>query len=472
MLARNMSSGDRSHLIDTLFNDPCRMRTFEPGEEVMHQGQRNTRLYYVHSGRLQGVREVSGAPDIPVLRFRPGELVGINGIFINDQVSTLTVRVEAPSMLAWIDLAEDRPEHFEERIIPILVRALLKRQELSLQAAERKRSEELRDKELEQMGFLGQMAAAVAHELNNALAVVARGGEWLGDAVENLVDGRPQLEADAFRCGWRDGRVPKDQEDIRIRSAILRKQGADFASARRIAQIDPKGAIFPSIARYDEGEINSAINAWELGATLRDMAVSSRQAAHVVTALKQLGASDRLRKEMTIIDESIHAALTILGRKLDGVELKYNLRCTEPFAANQGELVQIWSNLMGNACEAMKSKSSGRPSSTSKANLNTTSPLSASKIMALASIPSCAVGFFEPNVTTKKEGLSFGLGLGLAVVKRLVTLYQGTIFVESNTEGTTFVVRLPCSTPQRKRTTMICSTHITSACNQSSGAFI
>ena len=54
------------------------------------------------------------------------------------------------------------------------MRALLKRQELS-SAAERKRSAELRDKELEQMGFLGQMAAAVAHELNNALAVVARG---------------------------------------------------------------------------------------------------------------------------------------------------------------------------------------------------------------------------------------------------------------------------------------------------------
>ena len=99
--------------------------------------------------------------------------------FINDQISTLTVRVETPCMLAWIDLAEDRPEHFEERIIPILVRALLKRQELPPGGRAQAR-EELRDKELEQMGFLGQMAAAVAHELNNALAVVARGGEGQG----------------------------------------------------------------------------------------------------------------------------------------------------------------------------------------------------------------------------------------------------------------------------------------------------
>ena len=440
-----MTTDGCSPLIDTLFNDPRKMRTFEPGEIVMEQGHGNTKLYYVHSGLLQGIRQVSGAPDIPVLRFRPGEIVGINGIFINDQVSTLTVQVEQPSMLSWIDLAEDRPKDFEERLIPILVRALLKRQELSLQAAKRKQSEALRDKELEQMGFLGQMAAAVAHELNNALAVVARGGEWLGDAVENLVEGRPPLEADAFRCGWRDGRIPKDHEDVRVRSAILRKQGADFATARRIAQVDPKGAIFPSIARHNESEVKRALNAWELGATLRDMAVSSRQAAHVVTALKQLGASDRLRKELTIIDESIHASLTILGRKLDGVELRYHLDCTKPFAANQGELVQIWSNLIGNACEAMKSNPGRSPMLTLESEVENDIAIVRIKDNGPGIDPALRSRIFEPNVTTKKKGLSFGLGLGLAVVKRLVTLYQGTIFVDSNAEGTTFVVRLPCS---------------------------
>ena len=68
------------------------------------------------------------------------------------------------------------------------------------------------------------------------------------------------------------------------------------------------------------------------------------QAAHVVSALKQLGASDRLRKELTVIDESLSAAITILGHKVEGVELKCDLNCSRPFAANQGEMIQIWSN--------------------------------------------------------------------------------------------------------------------------------
>ena len=59
--------------------------------------------------------------------------MGINGFHMNDMVSTLTVRAQETSQLAWIDLEKDRLENFEARLILILVRALLKRQELSLQ---------------------------------------------------------------------------------------------------------------------------------------------------------------------------------------------------------------------------------------------------------------------------------------------------------------------------------------------------
>ena len=50
---------------------------------------------------------------------------------------------------------------------------------------------------------------------------------------------------------------------------------------------------------------------------------------------------------------------------------------------------------------------------------------------------------FNPNFTTKKLGLDFGLGLGLSIVRRLVDSYNGTIELVSNETETTFTINLP-----------------------------
>ena len=49
---------------------------------------------------------------------------------------------------------------------------------------------------------------------------------------------------------------------------------------------------------------------------------------------------------------------------------------------------------------------------------------------------------FEPLVTTKQKGI----GLGLALVKRIVERHEGTISYEPRGNGARFVVRLPKKT--------------------------
>jgi signal transduction histidine kinase len=55
---------------------------------------------------------------------------------------------------------------------------------------------------------------------------------------------------------------------------------------------------------------------------------------------------------------------------------------------------------------------------------------------------------FQPNFTTKTSGM----GLGLAVVKQIITARGGSIFFESTlNEGTTFWITLPKYIPDNQK---------------------
>ncbi|MEC7948383.1 MAG: ATP-binding protein [Myxococcota bacterium] len=111
--------------------------------------------------------------------------------------------------------------------------------------------------------------------------------------------------------------------------------------------------------------------------------------------------------------------------------------------AVQGELQQVFVNLLKNAAEAVRERHQGRGG-----RVRVSARADDAHVISVVEddgggIPTDKLGVvFDPFFTTKPPGQ--GTGLGLNVVYRIVTKMRGTVAVESTPgEGTRFTVRLP-----------------------------
>ncbi|WP_159204083.1 sensor histidine kinase, partial [Klebsiella pneumoniae] len=108
---------------------------------------------------------------------------------------------------------------------------------------------------------------------------------------------------------------------------------------------------------------------------------------------------------------------------------------------SQTEWVQVWINLIKNACDAM--------AQTTEPTIDIQTRCSRQRLYVTVANNGPEIDeatrrkIFQPSFTTKKEGLSFGLGLGLAIVKRIVSGYGGTVAVKSDQDKTIFRIKLP-----------------------------
>ena len=143
------------------------------------------------------------------------------------------------------------------------------------------------------------------------------------------------------------------------------------------------------------------------------------------------------------VNECIQEALTLLRSPLRKVGVNLSLSIVPAITASKGELVQIWANLMKNACESLRQADIPHPELHVRSSSDDTRITVQIEDNGPGIAPKMLPHIFQPDVTTKVGGLSFGLSLGLTIVQRLVNGYAGQIEVTSQPGETIFTVELP-----------------------------
>jgi signal transduction histidine kinase len=176
---------------------------------------------------------------------------------------------------------------------------------------------------------------------------------------------------------------------------------------------------------------------------LRQIEESTQHCKQIIEMLLQYSRKSGTNIEKLDLNQVIDKSCTFLEQQLlqDNIRLSKEQEKLSPVEGNFNELMQVFTNLIVNAKEAIKSiKQSGSIVIKSYQEGN----------FAVAQIKDDGMGIpqdhikkiFDPFFTTKEVGK--GTGLGLSIVYRIVENHQGSVEVSSRPqEGSAFTIKIP-----------------------------
>lgn len=333
------------------------------------------------------------------------------------------------------------------------------------------RNSQQRVAERERLLALGSLSAGLTHELNNPAAAAVRATGSLRERVagmrhklEFIASGKMEPATIAALIKFQESaaeRVAKapslgpleagDRED-----AIADwfddhglRFGYDIAPTFAAGGIDPEW--LDQLADHTpEGTLQGAIG-WlnytvETELLMNEIQDSTERISHLVGAAKQYSQLDRAPYREVDIHELLDSTLTMLGRKLEGLEVVKDYDRTLPNVPAYGaELNQVWTNVIENATQAMDGAGTltVRTSRTERCaviEIEDTGPGIESDVQQR---------IFEPFFSTKPVGQ--GTGLGLDISWRIVThKHHGSLTVDSHPGRTVFRIELPLEAPPQE----------------------
>jgi signal transduction histidine kinase len=412
----------------------------EPGEVLFREGEPGDRAYVVTAGELAVLR-ASDRRQVLVAVQGEGAVLGEMAL-VEEAPRSATVRARTPAHLLSIsktaldDLLTSSPSAARSVFGTLLRRT-------------RENHDLLRHQE--RMVQLGTLAAGVAHELNNPAAAVQRTAGQLSAELDRLIGalpdhGRATEALELLGARGQQARTPVEVSDEE--EAVedwLRARGVNEAWEVAPRLVEAGIGVAELAGLRDGADLSETVRFLAAAAAVRrsaaEIAEGAVRIAEIVRALRSYSYLDRAPVQDVDVVGGIEDTLVLLGNVTRGVRI---VREYEPglptITAVGGELNQVWTNLIANACDALAAASA--PRLTLRAARRDQDVVVEVEDNGRGIPPEVQGRVFDAFYTTKPPGQ--GTGLGLQISYRIVVLeHGGDLTFESEPGRSTFRVALP-----------------------------
>jgi two-component system, NtrC family, sensor kinase len=297
---------------------------------------------------------------------------------------------------------------------------------------------------------LGELAAGIAHELNNPVAALERAASYLAEDLTRVLATHPLgADAEVALRSARD-RPPRGTAEERQLRRALEPVTGDRDLARRLVAA---GVADPDTARQilaaDADLVGLLEAAAGIGGAVRNLEIASRRITSLVSSLRSYARPDGDPLDDVDVHDGLDDTLRLTAHRLRDIEVERHYGEVPLIRCHPAQLDQVWTNLLVNAADSLDG--SGR------ITITTDQPDDEHVRVRIVDDgpgidPEVLPRVFEPRFSTKQGTVRFGLGLGLGIAKRIVDDHGGRLTLTSQPGRTEAEVMLPIAGPPDDRT--------------------